>query len=47
MAVLKALENCISREKFIEKNEAVRVEGKLDRETKAHHISESGWEENT
>ena len=32
MAVLKALENCISKEKFIEKMKQLRVERKLDRE---------------
>ena len=45
MAVLKALENCISKEKFIEKNETVWMECKLDRETQAHYLSEPGWEE--
>ena len=27
------------------KNETVRVECELDRETEAHHISEQGWKE--
>ena len=45
MAVLKALENCISKEKFIGKNETVWMECKLDRETEAHYFSEPGWEE--
>ena len=31
--------------KVYRKNEAVRVERKLDRETEAHHIPESGWKE--
>ena len=45
MAVLKALENCISKEKVYRKNETVWMECELDRETKAHHFSESGWKE--
>ncbi len=45
MAVLKALENCIKRKKFIEKNETVRMERELDGKTKAYHFPESGWEE--
>ena len=45
MAVLKALGNCISKEMFIEKNETVWMECKLDREKEAHYFSEPGWEE--
>ena len=47
MAVLKALENCISKEKFNRKNEAVRMERKLDRETEAHYFSEPRGKEST
>ena len=45
MAVLKALEKLYQQRKVYRKNEAVRMERKLDRETEAHHISEPGWEE--
>ena len=45
MAVLKALENCISKEMFIEKMKQFGMACELDRETEAHHFSKPGWEE--
>ena len=37
--------DCAMAGKVYRKNEAVWVERKLDRETEAHHLSESGWKE--
>ncbi len=45
MAVLKALENCISKEKFIEKMKQLGWSVNWTEKTEAHHVSESGWKE--
>ena len=42
---VKSTGKLYQQRKVYRKNEAVRMECKLDRETEAHHISESGGKE--
>ena len=45
MAVLKALENCISKEKFKEKMKQFGWNVNWTEKREAHYFSEPGWEE--